>query len=429
MTTSSPTSSRPKRVLIVGAVTLNGGDAALLSALRLRLKEAFGEATEIRVAESLPAASRERYPHIDFEPSIGRPREAKELGRPLRGMESRTRRLRFLLAARAARWSKRRFRLARLFVPPGEWAAFAPYLWADTVVMTGGTSLVEHYPLRDRWIGLDLAVWLNRPLVLFTQSLGPFLNSGNQRRMRSVARHARLILLRDQRSLDHLVEIGCSTARAKVSADAAFGLPAPAGSESAVTVPPAIAISVRHWPYGAAVQGRDLTHDYRSTLATLIAALASEPGTHVTLISTCQGDARYWTDDSQEALVIADMLEPETRRSVTVDRQFRTDAQLLETLTEFDLIIATRMHMAILGLVAGRAVLPIAYEFKTTELFAELGASDLSTPLEDVATRLIPTVMRSLSGLAEIQMHLRTGTATQAKLSRQATDALRDSLA
>jgi colanic acid/amylovoran biosynthesis protein len=52
-----------------------------------------------------------------------------------------------------------------------------------------------------------------------------------------------------------------------------------------------------------------------------------------------------------------------------VDEEFHTPEALGEILGEFDLVIATRMHMAILSMCAGTPVLPIAYEFKTKELF------------------------------------------------------------
>jgi colanic acid/amylovoran biosynthesis protein len=61
------------------------------------------------------------------------------------------------------------------------------------------------------------------------------------------------------------------------------------------------------------------------------------------------------------------------RNKVTTNHSFHQPQRLIEILDEFDMVIATRMHMAILSLCAGTPVFPIAYEFKTQELFKQLG--------------------------------------------------------
>ena len=65
-------------------------------------------------------------------------------------------------------------------------------------------------------------------------------------------------------------------------------------------------------------------------------------------------------------------LPDEIRARVRVDGDFHTPDELLELLRDFDWVVATRMHLAILTLGVGTPVLPIAYEFKTTELFKSL---------------------------------------------------------
>ena len=50
----------------------------------------------------------------------------------------------------------------------------------------------------------------------------------------------------------------------------------------------------------------------------------------------------------------------------------------------FRSVVATRMHVAILALLMGVPVLPIAYEFKTSELFGKLGLGGLVQDIEAV---------------------------------------------
>ncbi len=60
-------------------------------------------------------------------------------------------------------------------------AALRAYLAPDVVISSGGTSLVEHYTLFRRWASFEFAFAAGRPLVLFTQSLGPFARPTNRR--------------------------------------------------------------------------------------------------------------------------------------------------------------------------------------------------------------------------------------------------------
>jgi colanic acid/amylovoran biosynthesis protein len=398
-------------VLIVGAVTMNGGDAALLLALQARLRDAWGPDFELRVADALPAASGERYPDFSFVPSIGVRAPRKRESRIARSIRFRTRTHRFRFAAELRR--KRLRTWLRFIVPSGERQAFDQYHWADMVVMTGGTALVEHYPLTDRWIGLELASWHGKPLVLFTQSLGPFTDPVNQHAMRRVAAAARRIFLRDERSLRHLEAIECDTSRTVVSTDAAFGLAAPANAERNSSRVGSVAISVRSWPYSEAVQGIDTGAQYRHWVARLAEHLVEQHAADVTFVSTCQGDDRYWTDDSAEAEAIRATIAPEVAKRVNVDRSFRTPDSLMELLTSFDMVVATRMHMAILSLVSGRPVLPIAYEFKTEEVFAQLGAAHLTTPLAEIGAPLLERADHLIGALESERAALVAATAIE----------------
>jgi colanic acid/amylovoran biosynthesis protein len=62
------------------------------------------------------------------------------------------------------------------------------------------------------------------------------------------------------------------------------------------------------------------------------------------------------------------------------------------------------MHMAILSLCSGTPVLPIAYEFKTLELFRRLGLGDLVSDIEAVGADVFPSLLdRFIAALSERQ--------------------------
>jgi colanic acid/amylovoran biosynthesis protein len=213
-------------------------------------------------------------------------------------------------------------------------------------------------------------------LILFTQSMGPFHNDRDGKLLRFILRKSALILLRDEASRRHLKEAGISAANSAMAADAAFVL-APA---TFVNPPPRktkglrVAISLRDWPHA---KDPAVIDDYLDAIAGVVRELVEQRHAHVTFLSTCQGATEYWTDDSAIADQVARRLSVDVLQQVEIDRMHRRPENMIRRLKDFDLIFATRMHAAILGLCAGRPVVAIAYEFKSRELFQRLGLGEL----------------------------------------------------
>jgi colanic acid/amylovoran biosynthesis protein len=115
-----------------------------------------------------------------------------------------------------------------------------------------------------------------------------------------------------------------------------------------------------------------------------VTALVRERGAEVVFLSTCQGVPEYLYDDSQVADRIRQGLDLDVQRAVSVDHDFHSPTALMQTLRGFDFAISTRMHMAILGLCTGLPVLPIAYEFKTHEVYKSLGQSAWVTDISAI---------------------------------------------
>ena len=259
---------------------------------------------------------------------------------------------------------------------PSELRLLERYASQDLLVSTGGTYFVERYGIWLKVIEMDVAQALGVPSVFYTQSMGPFKSASNKRAMRRITRRADLVVLRDERSREHLLEIGVPADKIRVAADAVFTYADQSRWRPAPDVPAHVAISVRAWPFAA-----DRGRGYFDALARLTCHLVAN-GARVTFISTCQGIEEYWTDDGRDAQALADGLPSDVRASVEVERAYHRPEELLDILSGVDLTIATRMHMAILSLSAGTPVLPIAYEFKTQELFGRLGLADHVTTLD-----------------------------------------------
>jgi colanic acid/amylovoran biosynthesis protein len=310
--------------------------------------------------------------------------------------------------------------IANLLLNATERQAFDDYNSADLIVSTGGTYLVENYGIRPRIFDYQISQALQKPLVFFTQSLGPFQSSYNRKFLTPIFNQAALILLRDEKSKRHLNDLALQNQQAHVTADAVFAL----GDERAIAAaanpahplqtPLRVAISVREWKFFKQVSESAGMENYIESVKQLATHLVQNHGAQVTFLSTCQGIPEYWTDDSKTAYEIFLRLAPEIQTLVQVDQSFRNPHDLIATLKTFDVVVPTRMHMAILSLCAGVPVLPIAYEFKTQELFANLGQAQWVHDIETVTPEgLIQSFDGFISNLNEIRPVLFQGVEQQ----------------
>jgi colanic acid/amylovoran biosynthesis protein len=353
------------KVVITSVAALNGGDAAILLSIIELLKE-LEPAVEITVFDAKPRVSRRYYPEVPFRQLLWR--------RWKRSPAPSLARARLLAAAEAI--AAGRTVLGRLLAPLA-FRDLQAYAEADVVISSGGTYLVEAYRLEPRFFSFEVARRVGAPLVLFTQSLGPFNDPENRGRIRDFLGSAAVVLLRDERSRRYLADLGLN-GNLRVAADVVFAsapedLAERAGRRRLPEArSPRVGVSVRHWPHFRSQDAEEGMRAYREAVASAVTHLVQRHDAEVVFVSTCQGVREYRMDDSKVAREISEALPPSVRARVRVDDDFHTPSELVEIIGELDFVIATRMHMAILSLVAGTPVVPIAYEFKTAELFRRL---------------------------------------------------------
>ncbi len=367
------------KIAITNMVALNTGDAAILFATVDILRTVAGPNLDVTVFDPQASAARSYYPDFDFRPGLFDQIVAWT------GVRWRKGGILILLAAAVA-WRSPLRRLFAQLLPPSLVESLQRFAAADLVISGGGTYLMPHYRIFPKILDLLVALALRRPFILFTQSLGPFPRRRRTWLLRYVLRQARIILVRDARSRRNLIDLGVSDQRIALCADAAFALAPsqPAGAIArAAEGPLRIAISVRDWPHFSKGTADGMAA-YHAAIATLVQRLVEGHGAEVTFLSTCQGIREYWTDDSRVAETVVALLPAEIRGRVRVDHEFHTPQTLLSLYADFDLVVATRMHAAILALCAGVPVLPVAYEFKTAELFTTLGFGDYVQSIESL---------------------------------------------
>lgn len=410
------------KILITNTVALNGGDAAILIAILNLLRTAFGQGTTFIVYDNQPDVASRYYPEITFRKwiylnatrsSLAEHRiKYKHLHKKLLVSVLRYMNLvRFYFAAWC--WSHSLSSFARIFLIEEESQALAEYNSADLIVSTGGTYLVEDYGLETRVFDYNVSLLMQRPLVFFTQSLGPFLKQTNQRKLNKIFNNALLIFLRDELSLSYLRDLNVNDSNVHVSSDAVFSL-----AEEKVLKNASdrswpknsrlkIAISVRYWKHFKSITTMDGMKKFQDALRVLTKHLVQEFNAEIIYLSTCQGVPEYWTNDSKIAMEIVSPLDEDIQKYITVNDEFHSPEDLLKLLKSYDLVIATRMHMAILALASGTPVFPIAYEFKTQELFNRLGLGQWVQNIETIDQEsIVKSVDAFFVALPEIRQTL-----------------------
>lgn len=385
-------------IALINSVLSNGGDAAIqLGTLRV-LRSAFGARTTFTIYDAAPETARAHYPDLEIRPA---PRMLAFDANPATPLAKKTRFLRWLvhrprLYAAAALFGRGRARGAERLLRRTERAQIRELAEADLVCSVGGTYLVENYWLGPMLFDFGMVRRLGLPYVLLTQSMGPFRKPHVRRAVRHVIEGAELVLLRDELSRRHVEALEPEGADVRVGVDLAFALADAETLRAARTAlwpeRPRVAVSVREWPYFETVPVEEGMATYLASVAAAVEHLVRTHGAEVVFVSTCQGNPSYRYDDAAVAATIVDTLADDVRAHVSVDAAYHRPEALLDLLGGFDLVVATRMHVAILALSAGTPVLPIAYEFKTRALFGRLGLGEWVQDIERLRPDVLPDV-------------------------------------
>lgn len=379
------------KVLITNIVALNGGDAAILYGMVNALRKTFGSNSEINVYASKPSVCKKLYPEFVFRETLGLPAnrasfsKVRIVGRVFRTLQ----RFRYLSVSKLYGKGLKCF---AYLLPKESRISLKDYATADFIISSGGTYLIEPYGLITQYTDYVICANLDKKVCFYTQSLGPFVRPRSIKWMRKVFTASPCILVRDQRSYNHIQELGIIPPPNVIKTpDAAFSLANQkdlgAALERKLPVSLKVAISVREWSVFQDKSAEEGMKDYRKSLATLVSFLVKH-GHEVVFFSTCQGLNAY-TDDSKEADEILKLLPEQVAHKVKVQYEYVHFKRIMEQLKDFDVLVATRLHMSILSLCVGTPVLPIAYEFKTRELFTTLNMEDYIISMDTISPEIL----------------------------------------
>jgi colanic acid/amylovoran biosynthesis protein len=236
---------------------------------------------------------------------------------------------------------------------------------------------------------IALCKWFGATLIMLPQSVGPFRGFLPRMVARRVLSAFHVILVRDAESLAYLrTFVPHLRSRIRLAPDLAIA------SASHDVVPPTrqsthparVGVVVRQWWFPGNPQAEAAYDRYLTAVGMTIRALVDR-GSRVDLLIQSTGPTSRG-DDRHAARAVRRIAE---RPVSLVEFPHSIDANtLLPRYGEFDVLIATRLHAALMGILAGIPTVAIGYEPKSREILGSLGASDWVVEIEDVtAERLL----------------------------------------
>jgi colanic acid/amylovoran biosynthesis protein len=236
---------------------------------------------------------------------------------------------------------------------------------------------------------LLIARRLGVPLVMLPQSVGPFTSRAGRAFARRFLGWFDTLLVREDLSIEHLRSVDPALARRSQRApDLAMWSSPPSNvrkSDSRKTV----GIVARQWWFPGNADPVRAYVRYLDELAKTIDGLADR-GYEVELLIQCDGP----TDRADDRVAARDV----AARVGVPPRMIELDpalpaTRLLDRYAEYDLLVATRLHAALLGLIASVPSIAIGYEDKTAGILDQLGLAEWRLDIGDVsAERLLRLV-------------------------------------
>lgn len=261
--------------------------------------------------------------------------------------------------------------------------------WADICVGVGGGYINSRANLKSAislWLTLKefrLVQKKGKPLILFSQSIGPFAYSFQMRMAGKVLRDTKLIFVREHISLKLLKNLGVSDKQMVFSPDAAFMFSSNKKQEMADSLTK-IGVDLKKSVVGLTVRNflkLPKQQQYEETLVKFIDWLAQEKQMQVLLIP--QVTSNLHNDDDREVQKRIISKVNARKNILSLERQFNP-YEIKGVYENMDFLIGTRMHSVIFALTGYVPSIAIAYEYKTIGIMEDLGLGKWVLKIENL---------------------------------------------
>jgi len=292
------------------------------------------------------------------------------------------------------------FRINALWIAP---KAIRPtltaYLKSNIIITVGGgyingrNSLTSTLTLIIQLHSIFIAYLLRKPIVLYSQSIGPLSNWFQRKITSFTLKKANIIFARENITSTTLAKIGIPQHLIHRSADAAFELHLPVNSQKkSFHIPKienklTIGITVRKW------LTKDKQEQFLSELAKFIDILTEKHNAHILLIPQVTSDYHNDDDRVQQRIIMHYVHNTSGVTNITQKCDLNT---LLSIYSQLDYLVGTRMHSVILSLIHHIPCIAIQYEPKTLGIMMDMKQERYVVNIEDVTAQALEKTFNSL---------------------------------
>lgn len=272
--------------------------------------------------------------------------------------------------------------------------ADARFSWPDLCVSAGGGYLYDdgrrgsRLNLLLRLLPLRAARRRGIPVVLFSQSVGPFASRFTRLMVARELRRARLVIVRERNSLLVCQRMGIRSI--SLCDDVAFALSPGRVPDSVGSLPrEAVGVTVMNSLPGVGLEGYQR---YRRALAEGIERALEgrqEPVLVISQVAAHAGDS-----DVAAAQELTDQLRAAGVRTDFIDLAELSNESLSAFYGRFKVVVASRLHSGILGLCAGTPVVGLSYLPKTHGVLERAGLPELVLPAQGLDAGQLAAVLR-----------------------------------
>jgi colanic acid/amylovoran biosynthesis protein len=278
------------------------------------------------------------------------------------------------------------FRIPLMFIiPPSLRETYQALTEADLVVCPPGGYFYSDGRGRNLILSLSMgitAICLGKPLYLLPQSIGPFFHGWERAITYWLLNRARLIMVREELSLQHLQELNIPPERAALFPDMAFAYQEGSAQQAREFLrglwsepnKGRFLIGITAMDWGRQYQEFHGQARYETAITDLISHILKHYPSKIILLTQCWGPSES-ENDSLVAQRIWGKLDNQNKPLVALAPRLET-SNLRSVIGQLDILIGTRMHSNIFAISQGVPVIPIGYLHKTLGIAKTVGLEE-----------------------------------------------------
>lgn len=290
---------------------------------------------------------------------------------------------------------------------------------SDLIVAVSGNQVYSSgkygWPLPVTLAPLNFAKLFKKPLVVFPQSIGPLKRRWERWMVKKAYAHAKVVFVRDDKSLSLLRELGLPSKKFTYAPDPAFGLE-PAGRFEAHEFLIRAGMRDNKQKIGLTLiprMGRALNQEnlttYYEVLERTLLEFGQNNDVQIVLFSQVRGPVPL-EDDRIPTKELYDSLKSKGLDVILIDEEV-SPMMLKACYGQIDLFIASRLHSGIFAIGAGTPTLFLGYLTKTQGITTRLGLSNCFLDINEISqSKLMERINylndHSADVVAEIQQAL-----------------------